>query len=190
MTDHILTKPLNPIVSVERVDELSSSDLDDLCDATDAAIQSGGGFGWVDLPAREVLERYWYGVVTMPARILFVARLDGIICGTCQLVKPPANNQAQGMTATLTTHFVTPWARGHGLARQLLNKVEVEALSEGFSVINLDVRETMTEAIRLYESSGFTRIGTHPYYAKVQDKVLKGHYYYKVIDQKAFTQEP
>jgi ribosomal protein S18 acetylase RimI-like enzyme len=185
MSDQTKIKPLEPVLAVERIDELSVNDLNDLCDATDAAIQSGGGFGWVDLPSREILERYWYGVVTMPARMLFVARLDGVICGTCQLVKPPSNNQAQALAATLTTHFVTPWARGHGLARKLLNKVEEEALREGFAVINLDVRETMAEAISLYESVGFVRIGTHPYYARVHDKVLKGHYYYKAIDPAA-----
>ena len=163
-------------ISIERVeDALSVADLNDLCDATDAAIKSGGGFGWVELPAREILERYWQGVITMPGRILFVARLDGVICGTCQIVKAPANNQAQGFIAQLTTTFVTPWARGHKLATKLVTMAEETALQEGLSVINLDVRETALDAIRLYEKLGYVRVGMHPYYARVDDKVLKGY---------------
>ncbi len=183
------TKPIDAVPTVERITELSTADLNDLCDAADAAIHSGGGFGWVDLPSRDILERFWQGVVAMPTRFLFVARLDGVICGTCQLIQPPVNNEAQAHAVQLTTSFVAPWARGHGLARALVEAVEKTALEEGFSVINLDVRETMESAIKLYESLGFIRIGEHPYYARVHDEVVKGYYYYKVIDPKAVEQE-
>ena len=59
-------------VGVERVDKLKTGDLHDLCDAADDAIRSGGGFGWLEPPAREVMERYWKGVLVVPERILFV----------------------------------------------------------------------------------------------------------------------
>lgn len=186
MNDQTKMKPLVPAPRVERVEgALPSGDLNDLCDATEAAIEGGGGFGWVELPARDVLERYWQGVVTMPARILFVARLDGVICGSCQLVKPPLNNEAQAHAVQLTTNFVAPWARGHGLAKMLVQKAEEDARSEGFSVINLDVRETMTRAIELYESLGFVRLGMHPHYAAVNGETVRGFYYYKVIAPKS-----
>mgnify|MGYP002717243486 CR=1 FL=1 len=55
------------------------------------------------------------------------------------------------------------------------------AKAEGFKVINLDVRETMDSAMRLYESQGFQRIGKHPCYAIVDGQVLEGYYYCKVI---------
>jgi ribosomal protein S18 acetylase RimI-like enzyme len=189
MSDRTKAKPMNPVPTVERLEELSANDLNDLCDAADVAIEAGGGFGWVKLPAREVMERYWQGVVTMPARILFVARLDGVICGSCQLVKPPLNNEAQSFAINLTTNFVAPWARGHSLAKRLIEKAEEEARKEGFAVINLDVRETMIQAISLYEGMGYVRYGTHPYYARVEGKVLKGHSYYKVIDPRAVEQK-
>ena len=183
-------RPARPEATVEYVTELTPADLNDLCDATDEAIQAGGGFGWVRLPSRDILERYWKGVLTMPARMLFVARLDGVICGTTQLVTPPRNNEAQNFAVTLTTNFLAPWARKHGLARRLLEAVEEKALAEGYSVINLDVRETMEGAIKLYESMGYVHFGTHPYYAKVDNRVIKGRYYYKVIDSKAISQTP
>lgn len=183
MTDQTQLKPREPVASVEMITSFQPGDLEDLCDATDAAIEGGGGFGWLELPARDILERYWQGVLTMPTRLLFVARLDGVICGTCQLVKPPVQNEARKFAGHLTTHFVAPWAREYGLASKLLDKVEAVALEENLSVINLDVRETMTNAIAFYESKGYIRFGTHPVYAKVDGKVLQGHYYYKVIEK-------
>jgi ribosomal protein S18 acetylase RimI-like enzyme len=163
------TQPRNaePVPSVEQLTEMTGTDLNDLCDATDAAIQAGGGFGWVKLPARDILERYWNGVLTMPQRLLFVARLDGAICGTAQLMLPSKNNEAQSFAVTLTANFVAPWARGRGLSQMLLEAVEKSAKAEGFSLINLDVRETQEAAIKLYERKGYTHFGTHPHYAEV-----------------------
>lgn len=181
MTENPQTKALESVTSVEKILQFTNGDLNDLCDATDAAIIDGGGFGWTKLPARETLERFWQGVLVMPARILLVARLDGVICGTCQLVKPPVNNEAQAHALQLTTNFVAPWARGHGLAQLLIKQAEKVAKKEGFKVINLDVRETQESAIKLYESQGFLRIGTHPHYAEVDGEIVKGFYYMKEI---------
>lgn len=185
MSDQTKIKPLPPEPTVEVVQQLTASDLNDLCDATVAAIEGGGGFGWVDIPNPDAMERYWQGVIAMPARILIVARLDGVICGTCQLWKPPQHNEAQAHTVTLTTNFVAPWARGHGLAKMLVEHAENVARDEDFAVINLEVRETMDRAIEIYESLGYVKFGTHPYSVQADGKVLKGHYYYKVIDSKA-----
>lgn len=180
--DNVNIQIPSPALSVEFVTEgLETGDLNDLCDATDAAIEGGGGFGWVDLPARDILERYWQGVITMPRRMLFIARLDGVICGTCQLVQPTPNNEAQAHAVRLTTTFVAPWARGHGLAQKLIEKAEVVAKEEGYKVINLDVRETMGEAIALYEKLGYTRYATHPDYARIDGQIVKGYYYYKTL---------
>lgn len=184
MNDQTKIKALPPAPTVERLQQFSPGDLQNLCDATYAAIEAGGGFGWIHKPERDVLERFWQGVLAMPSRILFVARLDHVICGTCQLVKPASNNEAQSFAVNLTTNFVAPWARGHGLARLLVEQAEKVAAQEGFSVINLDVRETMTRAIEVYESLGFQRFGEHPHYAEVDGRILKGYYYYKAIAAK------
>jgi ribosomal protein S18 acetylase RimI-like enzyme len=174
---------LKPIPLVEFVTEsLSVADLNDLCDATDSAINAGGGFGWIKLPNRDILERFWQGVIAMPARMLFVARLDGVICGAAQLIRPAKNNEAQAFTIHLTGFFIAPWARGQGLSRRLLDFVEKTSLKEGFKVINLDVRDTQEAAITLYESAGYNLIGEHPAYAMVDNKIIKGRYYYKIID--------
>ena len=182
MSDQTKAKPSKPLISVEQVSELSPGDMQDLCDATDSAIEAGGGFGWVKLPAREVMERYWQGVLTMPARLMFVARLDGVICGSVQLVMPPKNNEAQSHSVHLTANFIAPWARGHGLARMMVEAAEEKARAMGFAVINLDLRETQEAAIKLYEGMGYVNFGMHPFYARVEGKAVRGRYYYKVID--------
>ncbi|HAJ90022.1 MAG TPA: GNAT family N-acetyltransferase [Rhodospirillaceae bacterium] len=182
MSDIMPQKSLKPIAAVERVTEnLSVGDLNDLCDATESAIEAGGGFGWVDLPNRGILERFWQGVMAMPVRILLVARLDGVICGAAQLVRPPKNNEAQASSVTLTGLFIAPWARGQGLSRRLLDLAEKTAIKEEFKVINLDLRETQSAAMTLYESNGYHLIGTHPYYAIIGDQYVAGRYYYKVL---------
>jgi len=184
MTEFVQQKSLKPIPSVEIVTEsLSVGDLNDLCDATESAIDAGGGFGWVHLPNRNLLERFWQGVLAMPVRILFIARLDGVICGAAQLVRPPKNNEAQATSATLTGLFISPWARGQGLSRRLLDLVEKTALKDGYKVINLDVRDTQTAAITLYEATGYQLIGTHPHYAMIDKEYVAGRYYYKLLSK-------
>ena len=166
-------------VAVEKLTGFSKTDLEDLCEATEAAIEEGGGFGWVKKPPRETLEKYWRGFLLVPGRTLFVARLDGVVAGSAQLVRPPRNNEAQAFSAQLMSAFVAPWARGHGLARGLLATVEQTARRAGVAILNLDIRDTQTAAIQLYESAGYTRWGTHPAYARVAGRNVPGHYYFK-----------
>ena len=77
--------------------------------------------------------------------------------------------------------FVAPYARGHGLARLMMLKVEDRARASGFRVLNLDVRETQTAAIALYESLGYQRWGEHPNYARVKGRTLRGFFYTKAL---------
>lgn len=175
-------------VAVDVVTEqLSAADLNDLCDATEAAIEGGGGFGWVSVPERTSLERYWQGVIAAPTRLLFVARLDGTICGTTQLILPPGNNEAQAHAVQMTTNFVAPWARGHGVARLLLETVERTARGKGYAVINLDVRSTMARAIALYESMGYVKFGEHPFSVRAVGETISSLYYYKNINPEFFA---
>jgi ribosomal protein S18 acetylase RimI-like enzyme len=172
-------------MSVERASELDDDALQALCEATDAAIIEGGGFGWVKSPGRQALERYFRGVLLVPERELFVARFQGSVVGSAQLVRPSRNNEAQAFAATLMHSYIAPYARGHGLARLLTRRVEEGARALGYHVLNLDVRETQTAAIRLYESLGYVRWGEHPFYARVGGKTGRGFFYYKVLKPKA-----
>jgi RimJ/RimL family protein N-acetyltransferase len=168
-----------PRLSVETVEKLKGMDLNDLCEAAELAIRAEGGFGWLTPPPRETMERYWRGVLTVPERTLFLARVDGVVAGSCQLVRPPRNNEAQSMAVHLTTTFLAPWARGHRLARMLLEAAEVRALQDGFAIINTDIRETQAAAIAICETLGYRLWGTHPCYARVDGQFVPGRYYFK-----------
>ena len=169
-------------LSVELVAELSDHELAELCEATDAAIIEGGGFGWVEPQGRSALERHFRGVLLVPERELLVARLDNQVTGSVQLHRPPRNNEAQAFGATLTHAYIAPYARGHGLARLMIQRVEERAAALGHRVLNLDVRETQQTAILLFEAMGYVRWGTHPAYARVRGQTVAGHYYYKLLE--------
>jgi ribosomal protein S18 acetylase RimI-like enzyme len=168
-----------PELLVERLKGFSDHDLNTLCEATDAAIIDGGGFGWVAPPGRRALETYFRGVMLVPERELFVARLNGDIVGSAILVRPPRNNEAQAFAASLMHSYIAPYARSHGLARMLTQAVEDRARELGYHILNLDVRETQAVAIAMYESHGYIRWGEHPEYALVRGKSVAGYFYYK-----------
>src|SRR3954466_11495371 len=98
-------------VTVERLTQYSGTDLDDLCEATESAIVEGGGFGWLKLRHRQVLENYWKGGLLVPDRRLVVGRGRGLICGSAQLSRARRNNEAQGMAGTVRRVFVSGGGR-------------------------------------------------------------------------------
>ena len=177
-------------VAVERLTQYSGTDLDDLCEATESAILEGGGFGWLKAPPRQVLENYWKGVLLVPERRLVVGRLDGVVAGSAQLSRTPRNNEAQALSGTLTTAFVAPWARGRGIGGGMVSEIELLARELGLIVLNLDLRDTQRAAIRLYESLGYRRWGTHPCYAQVEGRIVPGHYYCKRLDDERADRSP
>ena len=64
-----------------------------------------------------------------------------------------------------------------GIGHAIVSEIEVLARELGLVVLNLDLRDTQRAAIRLYESLGYRRWGTHPCYAQVEGRVMPGHYY-------------
>ena len=171
-------------IKIEKISAFKNADLSDICDATESTILDNTdsfsiGYNRSEPLARERLEVYWKGVLLVPQRELIVGRIDGTIASSVQLIKPHPNNQTSGFAARVEQHFVAPWARGHGLAKELLSAVEKEAKIGGFSVLRLSVGENLTSAIKLYEAKGFKKWGTLDKYELVDGKMTAGHYYYK-----------
>ena len=180
-TSQLLTSNLTPSVRVERITKFTPADLADLSEATDDAIKDGIGFNWLNPPERDVLEKYWQGVLMVPERVLFGGRLDGILCATVQLIKPPKSKQNSAFAATIANHFVAPWARGHGLAKELIQAAEAEAKAQGFTVIHLSVRASQEAALKLYEESGYSCWGVQPAFEQVGDRIVAGHHFTKLL---------
>lgn len=169
------------IIKVERLKLLSDLDLADLCNITEQAIKAGGGFGWLSPPPREILNKYWKGLLLIQNRILIVGRLNEAIAGTLQLELQPLNNEAQKNILKIASHFVAPWARGYGLAKKIIDYAEVIAKENEATCLQLDIRETQEAAIHLFKSKGYEQWGKNPNYAFVQGKMIKGLYFYKNI---------
>jgi len=171
----------NPKIKIDTPRSINKTDLADLCNITEQAIKAGGGFGWLNVPPRDVLNKYWKGMALVSHRKLIVGRLNNVIAGSLQLNFCPTNNEAQQNITNIASHFVAPWARGFGLAKAMIDVAEQKALEYGASCVQLDVRETQKAAIKLFESKGYNRWGINPYYTLVEGKNLKGYYYYKKI---------
>jgi ribosomal protein S18 acetylase RimI-like enzyme len=168
-------------IKVEILKSISDLDLADLCNITEQAIKAGGGFGWLKVPPRETLNKYWKGLVVVKNRILIAGRLNNAIAGALQLGLQPHNNEAQKNICNITSHFVAPWARGYGLAKKMIDTAEVIAYENNVSCVQLDIRETQEAAIQLFKSKGYKQWGKNPNYALVEGKTIQGLYFYKNI---------
>jgi putative acetyltransferase len=80
----------------------------------------------------------------------FVASLEGapVGCGGVALFAD---------FAEVKRMYVRPRARGKGVARAVLGRIEAEAHAEGLRVLRLETGTNQVEAMRLYERWGFRR---------------------------------
>jgi ribosomal protein S18 acetylase RimI-like enzyme len=60
-----------------------------------------------------------------------------------------------GPDAFLTELWIDPPARGRGLARAVLDRMQADLHAEGFGALHLQVRAENAEARRLYGAAGF-----------------------------------
>ncbi|MGD9831995.1 MAG: GNAT family N-acetyltransferase [Piscinibacter sp.] len=125
-------------------------------------------FMW-PLPRERALS-FWRGVaagVRSGERLLLVGEAEpGRIDGTVQLVLAQPDNQPH--RADLAKMLVHRRARRRGLARSLLDAAEQAARDEGKTVLVLDT-VTGGDAERLYQRSGWQRVGVIPNYALMPD---------------------
>jgi GNAT superfamily N-acetyltransferase len=99
-------------------------------------------------------------------RVLLAAFDGGDIVGTVQVnLATPPNQPHRGDIAKL---LVRRSARRRGIAAQLMEAAEREALAEGKTLLVLDT-VTGDAAERLYERLGWTRVGVIPNYALYPD---------------------
>lgn len=89
-------------------------------------------------------------------------------CGALALLDPS--------TAEIKRMWVSSACRGAGLGRRLLARLEDEARQAGCTAVVLDTNAVLTEAIRMYETSGYARVEryndnpyAHRWFAKALD---------------------
>lgn len=125
-------------------------------------------------------ERFYHGCVDKLAqgnRALLGAFDEGRLVGTVQVVfDMPPNQPHRGEIAKL---LVRPGARGQGLAKSLMKEAERIALENGKSLLVLDT-VTGSPADALYESLGWTRLGSIPNFALYPNgEFCAATYFYK-----------
>jgi GNAT superfamily N-acetyltransferase len=99
-------------------------------------------------------------------RVLLAAFDDGRVVGTVQVIlEVPPNQPHRGEIAKLLVHRS---ARKRGVARLLMEHAEIEARTEGKTLLNLDT-VTGDDAERLYTRLGWQRVGVIPGYALYPD---------------------
>lgn len=95
-----------------------------------------------------------------PGTRYFGAFIDGMLAGFLRYVRPM--RMARRHTAKVHSIHVGTDHRGQGVARQLLLAAFAAARAEGIESLSLTVLADNTAARPLYESLGFSVIGTEP----------------------------
>jgi DNA-binding MarR family transcriptional regulator/GNAT superfamily N-acetyltransferase len=104
-----------------------------------------------------------------PAGYFLVARRDGRPVGCAALIRIDAD------IAEIKRMWTSPAARGQGVARRMLRKLEAMAREKGFRRMVLDTNRALKEAHALYRGEGFTgttRYNDNPYADYWFEKVL------------------
>ena len=113
-------------------------------------------------------------------RVLLVAREDGRVVGTVQVVRAGAENGVQ--RAEIQRLAVSAERRGEGLGRQLLEAAAERARGMGIRLLWLTTHAD-TGSDRFYEAVGWTRLGTVPAYSAKPDGTLAGGaFYYRELE--------
>jgi len=154
-----------------------------LCDVLIDCVHAGASVSFMAPLAREKAERFWQGVaagVAAGERALLVA-VDGAggdVLGTVQLIVGQPENQPH--RADVSKMLVRSAARRRGIGGALMRAVEDEARRAGKTLLVLDTASP--EAERLYERSGWTRVGVVPGYALFPDgQPCDTAYYFKQL---------
>lgn len=153
-------------VEIVELDAAGFADaVDELADVLHACVLDGASVGFVLPFPIEDAAAFWRGLipgVLDGARRMLVARLDGRVVGTVQLVLAmPANGRHRADIVKLLVH---PAARRRGIARALMLRAEALARAEQRSLLILDTRQGDT-AEPLYRALGFALTGVVPAYA-------------------------
>lgn len=159
-------------VTLAEVDDLGPH-LDDLAEVLRGCVLDGASVGFVLPFTIEDARAFWQGLEPAfrgGARRLIVARLDGRIVGTVQLVLGmPVNGRHRAEIAKLLVH---PAARRRGIARRLMLAAEDLARRQGRTLLLLDTRRG-DSGEALYESLGFRLFGIVPGHACSPSGVLE-----------------
>ncbi|QJP14323.1 GNAT family N-acetyltransferase [Starkeya sp. ORNL1] len=158
------------MVDIIRLDGPAARDaVPALTDVLIDCVEGGASVSFMWPLAREKAEAFWHGVadgVARGDRVLLVARADGEIVGTVQMVfAGPENQPHRGDIAKM---LVKRTARRTGLGAALMDAAERAAREAGLTLLILDTTSGLA-ADRLYRRLGWVPFGEVPGHALMPD---------------------
>src|SRR5437667_9830743 len=159
-------------------------EIDQLAGVLHAAVHAGASVSFVLPFSLDDARSFWRDrvapAVESGARCVLIARWDGTIAGTVQLIlDTPPNQRHRAEVAKLLVH---PDARRGGIARALMQRLEALARESRRTLITLDTR-TGDKAESLYASLGYRLAGVIPGYSRAPDgeRMDATSYMYKAL---------
>jgi GNAT superfamily N-acetyltransferase len=104
------------------------------------------------LPAPEVTT---VTSIAPPDGVLLLVTIDG------EPVAIGGVRDLEGPVAEIKSMYVTPTARGRGLGRRMLARLEGLAAARGCAAARLDTLAKLAAACALYESAGYVRVADY-----------------------------
>jgi len=109
------------------------------------------------------------GAMCRPRGLFLVAMSDGLPVG-CAGLKRAGEHWAE-----VKRVWVAPSARGLGLARRMMERIEAEAPALGIATLRLDTNSALPEAVAMYRGSGWTEID------RFNDDPYPDHFFEKTV---------
>lgn len=153
-----------PTWSVRRLHAVDDAQIDALADVLIDCVEGGASVSFMHPLPRERAVAFWRRVadgVAAGELALLVAEDARGLCGTVQLALDQPENQPH--RADLLKMLVHRRARRQGLGAALMRAAEATARECGKTLLVLDTASA--DAERLYERTGWVRVGAIPGYA-------------------------
>lgn len=172
---------MTTIVSPRRLHAVSDAQIEQLADVLIDCVAGGASVSFMHPLSRERATAFWRKVaqgVSAGERALLVAEDAAGICGTVQLILDQPENQPH--RADLAKLLVHRRARRQGLGLALTRAAEAAARESGKTLLVLDTASD--EAERVYERTGWVRVGAVPNYALLpQGGLCQTTFFYREV---------
>ena len=185
-----------PVIGVEVLDAAAAASTERcLAELLTACVADGASVSFLPPLAPDVARAFWRRnsrEVAAGGRVLIAGWVDGRLAGCVTLdLDTPANQRHRAEVQTL---LVDPATRRRGLARALMQRVEVEATRQGRTLLTLKTsvgdtsagdagaRDTSAGAEALFRGMGWIGGGRIPMYTRATDGTLCDTlYFYKCV---------
>lgn len=155
-------------INVRQLHTINDAEIDGLADVLMDVVEGGASVSFMHPLTRDKAIAFWRGVaigVETGDRAIVIAEDEHGICGTAQLILSLPENQPH--RADLAKMLVHRRARRRGIGAAVLGAAEDVARQLGKTLLVLDTASN--DAERLYERSGWIKVGVIPDYALMPD---------------------